>query len=423
MNSLLLEKTQSLLKRFDHGIMHPEHVLLAAVSMYGTKSDELNAQEQSLREKCKALKGLPKYASDTLEITEEAKSFLTNIRGTTQLFEALGLETSKATEIGTTEAVSDDKEEPPAITINTDFDEINSQLKRAVQGQDHAIDAVVNRLAVFVRELDVRPERPNGVFLFAGPTGVGKTELARNLARTLYGDEENLIRIDMSEYYHPAEIGRLIGSAPGYVGYDQPDSWITTRISKKPHAVLLLDEVEKAHPIVWNTFLQIFDAGVLTDGRGVTASFKDIVIVLTTNIGAEKFESKNPIGLVHQENTSSEETAVRSEIRNWFRPELINRLDEIVVFKPLTAEIIRKIASNQIESAATRLKASGYHFEIGEDLIDFIATNGFDRQYGARPLLRAVESHMLAPLAVQVPGTFKYQIENNASIKWHRSSE
>ena len=421
MNKHLKEKTQSLLKRFDHGVMHPSHVLLAAISLYNAISEEVKVKEEALQETCRNLRGLPKYSSDTLQISDEAEELLKNVNNIDDLLRELGIEKQKTEAVGE-KPTSPEPSANATITINTDFEGIMSQLKATVQGQDHAVDAVVNRLAVFVRELDVRPERPNGVFLFAGPTGVGKTELAKNLERALYGSEENLIRIDMSEYYHPAEISRLVGSAPGYVGYDQPESWITTRIKKKPHAVLLLDEVEKAHPSIWNTFLQVFDAGVLTDGRGVTASFKDIVVVLTTNIGAEKFESKNPIGLVHHENTDSEESAVRTEIKNWFRPELINRLDEIVVFKPLSQDVIRKIANIQIESAAARLKASGYSFTIGEDLIEFISVKGFDRQYGARPLLRAVESHVLAPLAVQAPGNFKYHIDTE-SINWLKIAE
>jgi ATP-dependent Clp protease ATP-binding subunit ClpA len=309
---------------------------------------------------------------------------------------------------------------PPmsAVTANLDFREISASMKQRVRGQDHAIDAVVHKLAVFLRDLDARPERPNGVFLFAGPTGVGKTEMALALADAVYGSETNLIRIDMSEFYHPAEIARLTGSAPGYVGYDQPDSWLTTRIAKQPRAVLLLDEVEKAHPTVWNTFLQVFDAGVLTDGRGTAAHFRDITVIMTTNIGAEHFESKTPIGLVPSvAAVDSEEGAVRKSISEWFRPELVNRLDEVIVFKPLSTEALRLIAVNQLNATQSRLAESGYEMSVADELVDVIVRLGYNRQYGARPLLRVIESQVIAPLALEKPGAFSCQISGD-EVTW-----
>jgi ATP-dependent Clp protease ATP-binding subunit ClpA len=220
----------------------------------------------------------------------------------------------------------------------------------------------------------------------------------------------------MSEYYHPAEISRLIGSAPGYVGYDQPDSWITTQIIAKPRCVLLLDEVEKAHPQVWNTFLQVFDAGLLTDGRGQRAEFRDVVIIMTTNIGAEFF-GKNPFGLSPVAGDSSVESSVVTEIKSAFRPELFNRIDEVMIFQPLTAETVRLIAESQLREAAVRLRDLGYHFEVSNDLVVWLAKLGYDPVYGARPLLRVIEEKVLAPLALRAPGTFQHKIEND-ELTW-----
>ena len=315
---------------------------------------------------------------------------------------------------------------PPAVEgeaaisaphMRMDYPALAARLKQRVRGQEEAIEHVVARLAVFQRQLDARPERPDGVFLFAGPTGVGKTELAKSIAELIFGDAEALLRIDMSEYTHPAEVSRLIGPGPGYVGHDEPSSWLTSRIIKQPNCVLLLDEVEKAHPTVWNTFLQIFDAGRLTDGRGRVADFSRVVIIMTTNVGADVYANKAPIGLVNNDTGATEESQVMRELQHVFRPELMNRIDEIILFRPLSHEIVLDIARMHVDGALQRLSRSGYQVANPEVLAEFIARVGYDRQYGARPILRAIDEHMMAPLAILEPGPYAVR-EHGAHLQW-----
>lgn len=305
----------------------------------------------------------------------------------------------------------------PAPHTRVHYATLTEKLKARVRGQDEAVEHVVARLAVFQRQLDARPERPDGVFLFAGPTGVGKTELAKSIAEFVFADPAALLRIDMSEYTHPSDVTRLVGPGPGFLGHDEPSSWLTSRVIKQPRCVLLLDEVEKAHPTVWNTFLQIFDAGRLTDGRGKVADFSQIVIIMTTNVGAEVYADKAPIGLLESATPATETSQVLRELKQVFRPELLNRIDEIVLFKPLTQEIVRAIARMHVEDALQRLQRSGYGINGAEDLPDFIAAVGYDRQYGARPILRAIDEHVMAPLAILDPGTYSAKVDGR-SLVW-----
>lgn len=277
-----------------------------------------------------------------------------------------------------------------------DADAMSARLKTQVLGQDRSIDAVVNRLAITRDALDARPERPDGVFLLAGPTGTGKTELALRIAEDLYGAQDALIRLDMSEYADHWSLSKLIGSGPGYLGSTEPEGWLTTRVRQRPQCVLLLDEIEKADPGIWNTFLQVFDAGRLTDGQGRVAQFRDAIVIMTTNIGASEFADRNATGFATASDTADAETGrVLAEIKRTMRPELLNRLDATLVFRPLEPSTVRRIAIKQLDDAVARLGSRGWSVTYSDAVVDEVATLGYSREYGARPLLRVIEEQVL----------------------------
>jgi ATP-dependent Clp protease ATP-binding subunit ClpB len=226
--------------------------------------------------------------------------------------------------------------------------------------------------------------RPIGVFMFLGPTGVGKTETARALAEFLFDDERAMVRIDMSEYMEKHSVSRLIGAPPGYVGYEE-GGYLTESIRRRPYAVVLLDEVEKAHPDVWNIMLQIFDDGRLTDGKGRTVDFKNTVIIMTSNVG---------LGL--------SETNIRESLRQHFKPEFLNRIDDIIVFKSLGKEEITKIIDIQLESLRNYLADRKITLELSSAARDALFKEGYDPSFGARPLKRAIQKLLADPLALKI---------------------
>ena len=268
---------------------------------------------------------------------------------------------------------------------------MESHLHQRVVGQDEAIDAVANAIRRSRAGLS-DPHRPTGSFLFLGPTGVGKTELCKALAHFLFDTEEHLIRIDMSEFMEKHSVARLIGAPPGYVGYDE-GGYLTEAVRRKPYSVVLLDEVEKAHPDVFNVLLQVLDDGRLTDGQGRTIDFKNTVIVMTSNIGSHLIQS-----MVGQEHELIKE-AVWEELKGHFRPELLNRIDETVVFHGLTAQHIGSIAKIQLAQLEGRLSQLDLALKVSPAALEELGKVGFDPLFGARPLKRAIQQRLENPLS------------------------
>jgi len=278
---------------------------------------------------------------------------------------------------------------------------MEENLRARVVGQDAALTAVANAVRRSRAGLgDTR--RPIGSFLFLGPTGVGKTETARALAEFLFDDEKAMIRIDMSEYMERHAVSRLIGAPPGYVGYDEGGQ-LTEPVRRRPYSVLLFDEVEKAHPDVFNTLLQLLDDGRLTDGQGRTVDFKNTVIILTSNIGSAELSAlEERRDLNDSDRVEASRKVAMEALRDHFRPEFINRLDEIVVYQRLARENLRRIVDIQLASLSARLKTRELGLELSDTAKDFIAEVGWDPQFGARPLKRAIQKHLEDVLARRV---------------------
>ena len=274
-------------------------------------------------------------------------------------------------------------------------------IRSRVVGQDHVADRVADRLLLTKRELDFRPERPYGVFLFLGPTGVGKTEVARCLSDYMLGSPNRLLRYDLSEFAEAHSVAKIIGSPPGYVGYEDEGHQLTSKIRSNPQAILLLDEIEKGHPSVMNLFLQVFEDGRLTDAQGRTVSFSEVTIILTSNIGADAFKQKESIGFGQGDDATPEEIRAQAKeiLAGRLPPELINRVDEVLVFNALTQDDICDIARKLVDRAIERFRSDGKEIEIDESAIVFLGETGYDPTYGARHLTRNVESLLLQPLA------------------------
>ncbi|MGC9462143.1 AAA family ATPase, partial [Vibrio genomosp. F10] len=265
-------------------------------------------------------------------------------------------------------------------------------LHKRVIGQKEAVEVVANAIRRSRAGLS-DPNKPIGSFLFLGPTGVGKTELCKTLANFMFDSEDAMVRIDMSEFMEKHSVARLVGAPPGYVGYEE-GGYITEAVRRKPYSVILLDEVEKAHPDVFNILLQVLDDGRLTDGQGRTVDFRNTVVIMTSNLGStqiqEHFAALDYQGI---------KSAVMEVVNKHFRPEFLNRVDESVVFHPLGKEHIKSIASIQLAQLGQRMEDSGYQLAVSDQALDLIANVGFDPVYGARPLKRAIQQTVENPLA------------------------
>ena len=289
---------------------------------------------------------------------------------------------------------------------NVKLKNLEKTLHERVVGQNEAVEAVakaIRRGRVGLKD----PKRPIGSFLFLGPTGVGKTELSKALAEALFGDENAMIRIDMSEYMEPHSVAKLIGAPPGYVGFDDGGQ-LTEKIRRKPYAVILFDEIEKAHPDVMNMLLQILEDGRLTDSQGRTVNFKNTVIIMTSNIGARAITEKKALGFSdienNDENKEYEKTKkeVMDEVKKELRPEFINRIDEIIVFHKLNDEEISQIIDIMLNEVIKRLNDQKIKVEIDKSVKELIAKKGIDKAYGARPLRRTIQNVLEDSLAEEI---------------------
>ena len=282
---------------------------------------------------------------------------------------------------------------------------MSSDMESMVVGQAEAIQKVVK--AIQRNRVGLKdPKKPIGTFIFLGPTGVGKTELARALARYMFDSEDSLVRIDMSEYMEKFTVSRLIGAPPGYVGYEEGGQ-LTEKVRRKPYSVILLDEIEKAHPDIYNILLQVLDDGQLTDGLGRKVDFKNTLIIMTSNIGARQLKDfGDGVGFATSARTANvdenNKAVIEKALKRTFSPEFLNRVDDIIIFNSLNRENIFNIIDILMKGVMKRLVQLGFTLELTSEAKDFLAEKGYDQQFGARPLHRAIQKYLEDPLAEEI---------------------
>jgi ATP-dependent Clp protease ATP-binding subunit ClpA len=280
------------------------------------------------------------------------------------------------------------------------LNKMEEELGKRVMGQEEAIKKISN-VVRRSRAGIADPNKPIGSFIFLGPTGVGKTELTKALAQFMFNDDKALIRVDMSEYMERHSVSKLVGSPPGYVGHDESGQ-LTEAIRHRPYSVILFDEIEKAHPEVFNILLSVLDEGRLTDAKGRVVNFKNAVIILTSNIGSQFIEKMESLGFTnnnYKQDYQNTKEKVLSSLKEHFRPEFLNRLDEIIVFDVLSTEVIRRIVDLKIQILRDRFFGKGIGLEISEEALSYLAKEGYDPHYGARPLNRVIQSKILNQVA------------------------
>jgi len=281
---------------------------------------------------------------------------------------------------------------------------IEEELKKRIVGQDDAVRRIADTIKRS-RAGVADPNRPIGSFIFLGPTGVGKTELTKALAEFMFDDDKALIRVDMSEFMERHSVSKLIGAPPGYVGHEEGGN-LTEMIRHRPYAVILFDEIEKAHPEVFNILLQIFDNGKLTDAKGRSVNFRNAIIILTSNIGAQFIDKMEKIGFASTENQKADyentKSKVTASLKDYFRPEFLNRLDDIIIFDILSQEAINRIVEIQVGHVRERLVAKNIGLEVTPAVLAHLAKEGYNPQYGARPLKRIIQNKILTPVASQI---------------------
>jgi ATP-dependent Clp protease ATP-binding subunit ClpC len=280
---------------------------------------------------------------------------------------------------------------------------MEERLHERIIGQEEAIKAIsdaIRRARSGLKD----PRRPIGSFIFIGPSGVGKTELAKALAWFMFDDEDALVRIDMSEYREQHTVSRLFGAPPGYVGYEEGGQ-LTEAVRRRPYRVILFDEIEKAHPEVWNALLQILDDGRLTDGQGRTVDFRNSVLIMTSNLGTEFVRRSGSLGFLRNRGDTDERLEhekIEKALKGTFRPEFLNRIDEIITFSPLSLEEMTEIVNLNMNEVAERLRERGLNVELTQAACEWLAKEGFDPAFGARPLKRALQKHVESPLSINL---------------------
>ena len=280
---------------------------------------------------------------------------------------------------------------------------MEDRLHEHIIGQDEAIHAISDAIRR-ARSGMKDPRRPIGSFIFIGPSGVGKTELAKALAEFMFDDEDALVRIDMSEYREQHTVSRLFGAPPGYVGYEEGGQ-LTEAVRRRPYRVILFDEIEKAHPEVWNALLQILDDGRLTDGQGRVVDFRNTVLIMTSNLGTEFVRKSGSLGFVPQSGSAEERESqekISKALKSTFRPEFLNRIDEIITFSPLFVEDMAKIVDLQMKEIQERMSEHGLTVELTPAAREWLANTGYDPSFGARPLRRALQKYVESPLSISL---------------------
>jgi len=341
---------------------------------------------------------LPKLKRELEELEEKSKHEDYKLLKQEVTEDEIGFIVSQMTGIPVTRLVETEKEK----LLN-----LADTIHEKVIGQDEAVESVTNAI-LRSRAGIADPNRPIGSFLFLGPTGVGKTELAKALALNLFDDERNIVRIDMSEYMEKHSVSRLIGAPPGYIGYEEGGQ-LTESVRRNPYSIILMDEIEKAHPDVFNILLQLLDEGTLTDSKGVVVDFKNTIIIMTSNIGSLELLEEVKDGVISEETRKS----VTNQLYGYFKPEILNRMDDIIIFKPLTQDNIKGIANKLLNELVKRVAARNIELSYTPAISEWVATAGFDMKFGARPLKRFIQSHIENKLSVEL---IRHGIEDGMEV-------